>query len=125
MSTSLALTEAPVQPKAPTRNPAVEHCCQARQAAIEQAVTLGLEKHKVKDAGEDAYLKAMPNFLDYESIRDFIACVAYGMINGAIHPIEAPKYFYAAQVATGALRSAPKRPKSAEAPVNPAPEPKS
>lgn len=108
MSTSLVLTETSAQPKAPIRNPAVEHCCQAREAAIQQAVALGLNEYKITDAGEEAYLKAMPNFLDYESIRDFIACVAYGMINGAIHPISDPKYFYAAQVAVSALRQAPK-----------------
>jgi hypothetical protein len=118
MPTSLVLTEPPVQPKAPTRNPAVEHCCQARQAAIAEATALGLETHKIDKAGQEAYFKAMPNFLDYESIRDFIACVAYGMINGAVHPIAAPHYFYAAQVAVSALRQAPK-------PATPAAKPKS
>lgn len=127
MSTFLAVTETPVQSKEPTPNPAVQHCCQARLAAIDRANAANLDRYKVEKISEEAYIRAMPNFLDYESIRDFIACVTYGMIIGAIHPIAAPKYFYAAQVATGALRSAPKGPKSAKIshPANPAAEPKS
>jgi hypothetical protein len=50
----------------------------------------------------------MPDLCGYQNIRDFIACVSYGCICGAIHPVEAPRLLYGAQVAISALRLQPK-----------------
>ena len=57
----------------------------------------------------------MPPLLGAENIRDFIACVAHGMLIGTIENKDATKLLYAAQVAYLALnRPNPKRtPKSA------------
>ena len=53
----------------------------------------------------------MPDLSGYQDIRDFIACVAHGMLIGAIDAIEGPKLLYAAQVASGVLRHEPKEQK--------------
>jgi hypothetical protein len=57
----------------------------------------------------------MPPLLGAENIRDFIACVAHGMLIGVIENKDATKLLYAAQVAFSAQsRTEPKRiPKSA------------
>jgi hypothetical protein len=39
-----------------------------------------------------------------ENIRDFVACVAYAMLFGAIEPANGSKFLYAAQVAYGAIK---------------------
>jgi hypothetical protein len=57
----------------------------------------------------------MPDLSGYENIRDFIACTAHGMLNGAIDPIAGPKFLYAAQVAIGALSRQPKEQKQSAA----------
>jgi hypothetical protein len=57
----------------------------------------------------------MPPLLGAENIREFIACVAHGMLIGAIENKDATRLLYAAQVAFSAQsRAEPKRtPKSA------------
>ena len=60
-----------------------------------------------------AYRKAMPPLAGYESIRDFIACTAYGILLGAIPESRGSQLLYAAQVALAALHHEPKPRKSA------------
>ena len=95
-------------PALSTHNAAVQRCCQARELSLESSRKNGLDHYKAKEKASEAYRNAMPDLSGYQNIRDFIACVTRGLINGAIHPIEAPKFFYAAQVATGALHCEPK-----------------
>ena len=51
----------------------------------------------------------MPRLVDYENIRDFVACVAEGKPLGAITDSESSRLLYAAQVAQGTLRHQPSR----------------
>jgi len=51
-----------------------------------------------KKAGE-AYRAALPPLSGDGNIRDFIACVAQGMVIGVFAPSEVSKLFYGAQVA--------------------------
>jgi hypothetical protein len=69
---------------------------------------MNLGESKTRDRAENAYLDAMPDLAGYQNIRDFIACVSYGVISGALSPIHSPGYLYAAQVAISALRLEPK-----------------
>jgi hypothetical protein len=46
-----------------------------------------------------AFREAMPPLTGRRNIRDFVACVGYGMLIGAIHLNEGTKLLYAAQVA--------------------------
>ena len=106
--------EGPSQP--PARNAAVQSCCQARQRSLQQSEQANAEYLATKIRASEAYCTAMPDLSGYANIGDFIACVAHGMLNGAISPIEGPKLLYAAQVAIGALRQKP-----AAAPPTPLP----
>jgi hypothetical protein len=56
-----------------------------------------------------AYREAMPALTDHESIRDFIACAAHGMLIEAIDFQHGAKLLYAAQVALGSLRQQPQQ----------------
>jgi hypothetical protein len=50
-----------------------------------------------------AYRLALPSLSGYQNICDFIACVGYGILLGAIKPDIGTKLLYAAQVALGAI----------------------
>ena len=80
-------------------NPAIARCCKAwkkvYRAAIEET---DYEAGAAKKAGE-AYRAAMPPLTSRESCRDFIACVAQGILLGAIAEKNGGKLLYAAQVA--------------------------
>lgn len=60
-----------------------------------------------REAGA-AYRAAMPLLMGVDSIRDFIACVAYGVLIGAIPPNRSGQLLYAAQSATTLLSRTPK-----------------
>jgi hypothetical protein len=60
-----------------------------------------------------AYRRAMPPLSGQENISDFIACVAHGMLIGAINGTDGTKLLYAAQVALGTIRRQPSTPKTA------------
>jgi hypothetical protein len=60
-----------------------------------------------------AYRRAMPPLSGQQSISDFIACVAHGMLIGAIGGNNGTKLLYAAQVALGTIRRQPSPPKAA------------
>jgi len=100
-----------------TRSPAVQRCCDARDRSLKESLALSLDESKTRDRACDAYLDAMPDLAGYQNIRDFIACVSYGVISGEISPINSPGYLYAAQVAVSALRLEPKDPKDKARPA--------
>ncbi|MFY9854877.1 MAG: hypothetical protein WAK26_13465 [Terracidiphilus sp.] len=98
-------------PVPPTRNAAVVRCCTARESSLRESRAKALNRFETKDNANAAYCDAMPDLSGHQNIRDFIACVAHGMVTGVIHAIEGPKFLYAAQVAIGALRREPKEQK--------------
>ncbi len=51
-----------------------------------------------------AYRRAMPSLSGQENIRNFVACVAHGMLIGAVDGKDGTKLLYAAQVALSTLR---------------------
>jgi hypothetical protein len=86
---------------APEHNPAVLYCCQAHRQAAKAAREKGMYDFEIDRASRRAYCNAMPALAGIESIRDFIACVAHGMLLNFISGPEGARLLYAAQVASG------------------------
>lgn len=89
----------------PVRNPAVQLCYEAYLRAMEESKARGLDYYDTDDEACRAFREAMPHLSTAEGIRDFIACVTFGLMTEVFLASEASKLLYAAQVATGALRN--------------------
>jgi len=63
-------------PARPTRTPAVQRCCDARDRSLLESRAMNLGESKIRDRAQNAYLDAMPDLAGYQNIRDFIACVS-------------------------------------------------
>ena len=102
----------PAEPVA-TGNLAAAQCAQVYQQTYEDARLKGANTIQAKDRAARKYRAAMPAPSGREGIRDFIACIAYGVLIGAVSTRESTALLYAAQIAQGALREhkvpAPKR----------------
>ena len=113
----------PSSPKA-----ALRRCCAAWQRAYDvklgELKGAGEAKFHASRAGAEAYRNAMPMLAGYDGIRDFVACVAHGMLIDAFRLDDARQLLYAAQVANGALNHAPKpAPMPARSTTTPSPLP--
>jgi hypothetical protein len=128
---SPSINPAPVV-KRSTTSQAIKRCRAAWQRAYN--ATLAVEKPKfgseyfaernATEAGGKAFCSAMPVLAGYEGIRDFIACVAHGIVLGAVRPENGGQLLYAAQVALSTHFRAPKPPKTAPAKnASPTPSP--
>jgi hypothetical protein len=92
-------------PDQPSLSPAVLRCCSAwhhRYAAESENEMLAEEE--VADLAASSFRRAMPHLTSRRNIQDFIACVAQGMLLGAIEPEDGSRLLYAAQVALAAFR---------------------
>lgn len=108
MNETASIPAAETLPSPPIHNPAVQRCCQARKRSLEASQKKGLDNYNAKVNANVAYRNAMPDLSGYENIRDFIACITYGMLFDIIDSIEGLKFIYAAQIAIGAPRHEPK-----------------
>ncbi len=108
-----------VLPPAPTATPdstatAITRCREAWQQAFDEYMKKNARKDgpmaqgNAADEAAAAYRGAMPPLVGYEGIRDFIACVAYGILIEAIPSERSGQLLYAAQVALSALLRTPK-----------------
>jgi hypothetical protein len=89
-------------------NSAVARCCKAWKKAYRAEMDEdGLDSFAARKGGE-AFRAALPPLTSRESCRDFIACVAQGMLLGAIAEKNGGKLLYAAQIA---LSNVPKEEK--------------
>jgi hypothetical protein len=92
-------------------NPAIAQCCKAWLRAFDKGMAEKDNRvYAAFIAGKD-YRRAIPPLAGEESIRNFIACVAHGMLIGAVTGADATKLLYAAQVALAAVRRQPSSPK--------------
>jgi hypothetical protein len=107
-------TSAPAQVSEPATAPlsGIARCNQAYIRARKFAVERRESQYIAEREAEAAYRKAMPPLLGKKNIREFIACVAHGMLMGAINSNEATKLLYAAQVAYSAANQPKNDPKS-------------
>jgi hypothetical protein len=89
--------------------PAVTRCCSAWDQAYKTHLAKGESLGTVLRNAKKSYRDAMPPLAGYENIRDFVACVAQGLLLDAISESQSSRLLYAAQVAQGALRHKPGR----------------
>ncbi|HEX4031755.1 MAG TPA: hypothetical protein VHX20_15405 [Terracidiphilus sp.] len=105
-------------PPAPANAPestaaAIARCRHAWQQAFDEYLKKNRRKdgHLLHDKATSqaaiAYRGAMPALVGYEGVRDFIACVAYGMLVDAISADRSGQLLYAAQIALNTLPRAP------------------
>ncbi|MGA2988226.1 MAG: hypothetical protein ABSG32_30995 [Terriglobia bacterium] len=105
---ALGLLESGSASAAAITNPAIARCREAWESRY-KAEKSKRENNVVAAVHADAsYCDAMPPLLDYESIRDFIACTAHGMLIGAIQHKDGTRLLYAAQVALATLHCQPR-----------------
>jgi hypothetical protein len=103
------------QPTAePAENPAVARCQAAWLHAKKVARTRRYTSYKTFSFANNAFSNAMPPLSTLESIRDFIACVAHGILIGVFSTEQSTRLLYAAQVAISAQRktTAPRKEKA-------------
>jgi hypothetical protein len=86
-------------------NPAVALCCEAWDRIYRETLAGGRSRGVAKFNAREAYSNALPPLAGPDNIRAFIACVAHGMLIGAIEEKRGARLLYAAQVAHTALRS--------------------
>ncbi|MFZ0746585.1 MAG: hypothetical protein WAM85_19415 [Terracidiphilus sp.] len=95
-------------------NPAVAHCREVWERTYKATLETGAHRVAALFDASSAYCRAIPPLSGAQNIRDFIACVANGMITNVIGESKATKLLYAAQVAHNTL------PKRAPRPTKPA-----
>ena len=94
-------------------NPAVSRCCSAWGQAFQQARSQGKgEVYSGIDAAQ-AFRRNLPALDSVDAVRDFIACVAQGMLLGAITGPDGARLLYAAQVTNTTLRGHTTKPSRA------------
>ena len=115
-----------VKPDPKKSRAAIKRCCAAWQRAFDAYMEGregdGFNEIFAKHEAGPVYCKAMPPLSDYDSIRDFIACAAHGILIDAIPEKRANQLLYAAQVALAALHLEPKSRKSKSVPPPPLPK---
>ena len=106
----------------PETIPPVARCCQAMQAAfsaIKSTYEANGEESEAEcqdhaaQAAQRAYCEAMPPLSGCENIRNFIACVAHGILLDVFTGPESARLLYAAQVANTASRGQTAKPATA------------
>lgn len=128
MSTSFAAASQANPPEASTAaaaNSAVARCCDAYAQTFRLVAAVKDQAGNASYEAKEAYRRAMPPLDSPENIRDFIACVAYGMLINAFFTETASKLLYAAQIARGAQQDLRPRtlPAAARTPATPIPVP--
>lgn len=83
-------------------NPAVARCCKAWKETFHESIEGGNPDAFAVGHAAEAFRATMPPLSTRDSCRDFIACVAHGMLLGAISEKDGGKLLYAAQVALAA-----------------------
>lgn len=96
-------------------NPAVIRCCNARQVAYDAEFSNSRSNSLTACAGAQAYSDSISILIGYESIRDFIACTAQGILIGSINGMNSTWPLYAALVAQSLIsrQPSPKEPRPA------------
>jgi hypothetical protein len=103
------MSNAPEETSAP--NSAVTRCSQAMENAYRAVLSSRDEDEpefrrvdRAEKNAAKAYREAMPPLSGSENIRNFIACVAQGLLRKVFNSSESTQLLYAAQVATSASK---------------------
>jgi hypothetical protein len=107
--TETAVTETPskAEERTTSENPAVAHCMKAWERVYDETPKKGRDVYDAEKKANEIYRESMPTLSGIENIRDFIACVAFGMLVDAITDERGTKLLYAAQVALTAAAKNP------------------
>jgi hypothetical protein len=95
--------EAVEKPSPALANPAISRCAEAWDEAYNEQMEEDEDEYGAAKIAGEAYRAALPPLTSRDNCRDFIACVAHGILLGAIPESSAGKLLYAAQVALGAV----------------------
>jgi hypothetical protein len=104
----LAAVGAAGEPSPACKIPTVARCCEAWQLAYDAGWKASKCEIYAREAAGEAYRNVMPPLSDTESIRDFVVCVAHGLLLKAIDDKTVGRLIYAAQLALSAVSSQPK-----------------
>ncbi|HVC46928.1 MAG TPA: hypothetical protein VND90_06745 [Terracidiphilus sp.] len=85
-------------------NPAVDHCLHVFNSVFRTELARGVPDYIAAKKAGIAFRSALPPLDGHHNIRNFIACVAHGILLGAIEDRQSSKLLYAAQVALAAAR---------------------
>ncbi len=94
-------------PMSAKANRAVARCCAAFDTARKVAIARGANRSLARKEAREAYRAAMPPLDGAQNIRDFVACIAYGMLILAISRSDADRLLEAAQNSQDTQRSHP------------------
>lgn len=83
--------------------PIVDRCKDVWDATFRREMARTRDSIGARVTANEAYRAAMPPLTGADNIRDFIACVAQGVLLRTIRECDAPRLLYAAQVAISAL----------------------
>jgi hypothetical protein len=103
------------------QNPAIARCSAAGNHAYLQTKRKKNGQYLAAAAARKAFSKALPPLDSPENLRDFIACVTYGMSIQAIDGEDGAGLLSAARVARAVYRPTPSR--NAKPQLKPAPQP--
>ena len=101
------------KPNPALANPAIARCTEAWDEAYNEQIEEDESEYGAAKIAGEAYRAALPPLTSRDNCRDFIACVAHGILLGAIPESSAGKLLYAAQVALGAVSAEEKSRESA------------
>jgi hypothetical protein len=90
-------------------NRAILRCCQVWTETYESQLAGGRGTLSSALRANEAFRTAMPPLDSPGHIRDYIACVAYGLMVHSIGEKDGTRLLYAAQIATSHLKNASKR----------------
>lgn len=88
-------------------NSAIARCADAYQQARKAALARNKGRLSAHEAGVEAYKRAFPPLRGSENIRDFVACVARGILLGIFDDRVASRLLAAARTAQSFLRTNP------------------
>ena len=85
------------------QNPGIAYCWAAAVKAYKRVKANHKSSDEAESAADKAFLDALPPIDSPENIRDFIACVAYGLQVNVFLPETGARLLWAAQVARTAV----------------------
>jgi len=98
--------------------PAVQRCCEEWRRVYRSAYRGDHDEWRASDRAGDAFCAALPPLTSRQNCRDFIACIAYGIMIKAIAEKDGGKLLYAAQVALSSFANERKTQKSPDSATN-------
>jgi hypothetical protein len=90
------------------RDPAVAHCHQIWERVYRSVLKYQKSRVLARIEAGTAFREALPPLVGSENIRDFIACVCFGMASGVVMEDTGTNLLFAAKVALNAMSARPK-----------------